>query len=208
MFSLINGIQLSKEIYKYDIILVGTNNYQKLTNGFQHEIRMMFPEIELYNMEKTQYAHPLLLGQILEYSTNNIIIVLCYITSYPNSRPDLQKDYLNYNALESCLIKVDNKYSNKNIACTLLGSSPYDGNGNENKIIEIFKKHCNNNNYYIYNAKQKSKDELIIERAIEFIKCKQENRELFYKKKTEYTKKKKEDREKRRKMFGISKKLL
>lgn len=151
---IINDINLIYDIFKYDVILVGTSIYNSLGNGFQHEIKINFPIVNDKNME-TSYADPKKLGTNLYVSERNVIFALCYINS-GRFRPDLKKEYLNYDALENCLKDVVNRYNDKKIATTLIGGSIFDGDGNREQILSIIDKICQNTDITIYDYVQQS----------------------------------------------------
>lgn len=154
MITIIKDKDLIYDIFNYEVILIGTSTYCYLGNGFQHDIKINFPSINDANIN-TKYADPYKLGKILNINERGIDFCLCYINS-GRFRPDLKKDYLNYDALKSCLKEVNNKFKNKKIASTLIGASVFDGNGDRDKIINIINEECPNCNITLYDYEQES----------------------------------------------------
>lgn len=136
MVNIIKDIDLFDDIQNYDIILVGANTYHTMGNGFNRKIRVHYPSVYDADME-TKYADKKKLGSIISVVCDNKIFVICYIAHGYNFRPDLNPDFLNYEALRSCIEKINIKYKGKKIASTVLGHSKFEGNGDRDKIIKI-----------------------------------------------------------------------
>lgn len=154
MIKTIDEIDLIKEVSNYDVILVGTNIYGQLSNGFQRKVRKLYPHVHEANI-KTKYGDPAKLGTIVQVE-GTPTFVLCYICKGYGFRPDLEKEYLEYDALEKCLKKANRAFKGKRVASTYLGSSRFDGKGDLNKIIKLFEKCCPDLDLTIYTYFQKS----------------------------------------------------
>lgn len=115
----------------YDVILVGTSIYNLLTQGFQSKMTVKYPHILEIN-NSTPYADTRKYGKILTIE-GEPIITLMYICGYPHSK----RDFLNYEALESCLKKVNEEFKGKKVATTFLGTSNFDGNGDKDRCLKI-----------------------------------------------------------------------
>lgn len=164
MIKIIENIDLINDITNYDIILIGTNIFQIMGNGFQRKIRTKYPETYQLNMD-TKYGDTNKLGKIV--STNNYpIFTLCFITKDYNSRPDLRHDYLNYKALEECIKTVNIKYAGLNVATTMIGCSEFDGNGDKERVLNLLKKNSDNINLFIYDYVQIKRE---VESAIRYL---------------------------------------
>jgi hypothetical protein len=130
-----------------------------MSQGVQLKVMLNYPYAYNKNLE-TKYGDKDKLGTVLECkSEGEPTFCLCFITKGYNFRPDLESDYLSYEALEKCLNLVNILYKGKNIACPLLGSSRFDGNGNKEKIYEIFNKTLKDVNVTIFDYFQKSRAE-------------------------------------------------
>ena len=118
-----------------------------------------YPYVYNKNLE-TKYGDMNKLGTILECkSEGEPTFCLCFITKGFNFRPDLEKDYLSYEALEKCLKLVNTLYKGKRIACPLLGVSKFEGNGDRDRILEIFNNCMTDVNLTIYDYYQQSRAE-------------------------------------------------
>lgn len=148
-----------EDIGKYDAMIVGTNTYFSMYQGFQHEIVIDYPYVLDLNC-KTKYGDISKMGTLLECKADNEpTFTLAYITKGLNTRPDLNNVYLSYEALESCLRLIDVKYKDKNIATSIIGSSRFDGNGDRDRILEMIHDIVKRPNMTIYDFYDKSINE-------------------------------------------------
>ena len=178
MLSFIKDIDLFNDIEKYDVVLIGTNIYNTLGNGIQRKIRKKYPLVHKENL-KTKYGDKSKLGTTLSIDIGGTIIMLCYITGYPNARPDLSTDYLDYEALIKCLQFANSTLQGKKVATTLIGSSRFDGNGNRDKVLSLIKDNCNDLNITIYDYEQMSRDEENKAQWLEIQKYKDSDYDLY-----------------------------
>ena len=163
MINIIKDIDLYDHLNEYDIILIGTNLYYMMSHGIQLKVMLNYPYVYEENL-KTKYADREKLGTILECAKDGEpTFCLCFITEGNNFRPDLQKDYLSYDALVKTLKLGNIQYKGKKIACPFLGTSRFDGNGDRDKVMEIFNKTMTDVNLTIFDYFQKSRDEEIKE---------------------------------------------
>lgn len=137
---------------EYDVVLVGTSIYNMLTNGFQSKIKYKYPDMEWFN-NQTDYGSKRKLGTRLTYYDCNPIISLLYIANYPNSR----RVFVDYDALEQCLATANADFKGKHVMTTLLGCSPFDGNGERDRVMEIMQRTTTNLALDVYDYKQLSK---------------------------------------------------
>jgi hypothetical protein len=159
MIKFIDDKALIDCVSDYDVILVGTNCYQSMRNGFQLEIAKKFPYVKSMN-NATKYGDIDKLGTILECKKdNNPLITLLFISFGYNFKGN-DSEYVDYEALSKCLQLINLLYKGKRVATTLLGSTFFDGNGNKDKIIEIFKEKVNKVDVDIYTYPQKSYEEM------------------------------------------------
>lgn len=152
----IHNKPLIEDIFDYDLIIVGTGIHNALGNGFQYDVKINFPQVEEI-VKQTPYADVRKLGSVTVINENPIFCVgFIHKGGY---RKDLNPDYLDYKALEEVLNLIDSNFENKRIATTLLGCSQYDGNGNKEKVLEIFNK-LSNNDFFIYDYEQRDYREI------------------------------------------------
>ena len=197
MIKIIKDIDLFDNVKDYDIVLVGTNIYCNLSQGFQRKVMLNYPYVQEMNMS-TKYADKKKLGTILECKKeDNPTFLLLYITE-GNFRPDLKKDTLSYESLEKCIKLINILYKGMNIACPFLGSSRFDGNGEKDKILKIIENNSKNVNITIFDYEQKSRAEELKETREKELKLKEENADAYY----EAVKKRKEEAEERYKNNG------
>lgn len=159
MVNIIKDVEIYNHFNEYDVVLVGTNLYWSMANGVQLKVMLEYPYVYEENM-KTKYADANKLGTILECTKEGEpTFCICFITKGHNFRPDLEKDYLSYEALEKSLKLVNIKYKGKRVACSLLGASRFDGNGDKERILEIFNRCLTDVDVTIYDFFQKSRYE-------------------------------------------------
>ena len=181
MIKIIKDVDLYDHFDEYDIILIGTNLYCTMSQGIQLKIMLNYPYVYNKNLE-TKYGDMDKLGTILECkSEGEPTFCLCFITKGFNFRPDLESDYLSYEALEKTLKLVNVKYKNKKIACPLLGSSRFDGNGDKEKIMEIFNNTLSDVECTIFDYFQKSRAEEMKEVRDNELAVKKKDRDAYYK---------------------------
>lgn len=175
MIEIIKDIPLIQDVHKYDVLLVGTNIYGRLSNGFQFDVAEEFSFVKVADVN-TRYGDIKKMGTILECQEGDSpIFVLMYITKGYNFQPHKVEDYLDYESLERCLELVNIKYKGKTIASTIPGSYPWDGNGNKDKIIDIINKTLTDVNIYLYDYEEisrKAKQSLLRYKKMCFIHAK------------------------------------
>ena len=181
MIDVIKDVDLFEHVSDYDAVLIGTNTYCTMSQGIQLKIMLNYHYVYEKNLE-TKYADPEKLGTILECkSDGEPTFCLCFITNSYNFRPDLQKDFLSYESLEKCLRLVNLLYRGKKIATTLLGASRFDGNGDKDKIMEIFNNTIKDVDLTIYDYHQKSRAEEMKEVREKELEVKNRDRAEYYK---------------------------
>lgn len=156
MITIIKDIDLINEVEKYDVILVGTNTYHVMGNGFQRKVRTKYPTVYDLNIT-TKYGDTKKMGTVVS-TTSTPIFSLCFITNGYNFRPDINPDYLNYESLEKCLKYVNQEYSGLNIATTMIGCSKFDGNGDKERVMEIINNNSDKINLFVYDYVQLTRD--------------------------------------------------
>lgn len=150
--TIIHDKHLIEDVFDYDIIVVGTGIHNTLGNGFQHDIKINFPFVE-DTIKKTPYADIRKLGTVTVINHTPIFCIgFIHKGGY---RKDLNPVYLDYKALEDVLILIDNNFENKHIATSFIGCSTFDGNGEREKVLEIFSRLSDKNEYFIYDYEQR-----------------------------------------------------
>ena len=189
MINVIKDIDIYDHFNEYDAILIGTNVYCTMSQGIQLKVMLNYPYVYNKNLE-TKYGDVAKMGTILEcVNDGEPTFCLCFITKGYNFRPDLESDYLSYESLEKCLKLVNICYRGKKIATTLLGSSRFDGNGNRERIYEIFGNCLTDVDCTIFDYFQKSRAEELKEVWSKELEVKKVDRKAFYKMVSERKKK-------------------
>ena len=148
----VHNTPLIEDVFDYDLIIVGTGIHNALGNGFQYDVKINFPSVETA-VKQTPYADPRKLGTVTVVNSTPIFCVgFIHQGGY---RKDICPDFLNYEAVKDVLTLVDSNFSGKKIATTLIGCGPYDGNGNKDKVLDIFNCLSDKNEYHIYDYEQR-----------------------------------------------------
>lgn len=144
--------KLIEEVYSYDVVIVGTGIHNTLGNGFQYDVKINFPTVEEV-VKAGKYADPRKLGTV---SVVNLTPVFCVAYIHKGSyRKDLKPEYLDYDALELCLKLINENFEGKRIATTLIGCGEFDGNGDRERVLDMFRSLPGDNEYFIYDYEQK-----------------------------------------------------
>lgn len=156
MINIVKDRDLILDIKKYNVILVGTSIKNSLGNGFQHKIGINFPFVRESN-NATKYDDKEKLGTVRvvsNYIFPGTVFLLCYITK-GRFRPDIKPDAVEYDALEKCLDLIVNNFEYDRIASTIMGVSPFEGGGDKERILELFKnKFGNRGDVTLYDYEQ------------------------------------------------------
>lgn len=152
MLKLIKNKDLIYDVLKYDVVLVSMNINNSMNKGFKYDISLSFPDIRKKEME-TPYGDRRKYGTVLAIESNKTIFCICYMYEIPYNRKN-KVDFVKYDALEKCLKDINNKFKGMKIASTVMGNDKYEGNGNYSRIMETFKKCCNDLDITLYDYQQ------------------------------------------------------
>ena len=160
--NIIKDRDLIWDVDKYDVILVGTNICCSLYNGFQSKIKLKYPSVNEAN--NTRFGDKRKFGKRLTIYNTKPIISLLYIAK----RVNYNKDYLDYDALKSCLISANIEFYGKKVATTMIGASQYDGMGDKDTVMQIVQETTNDLDLYVYDYEQldKKSEALSVKRKI------------------------------------------
>ena len=180
MIQIIKDVDLFEHVNEYDVVLVGTNTYCTMSQGIQLKIMLNYHYAFEKNLE-TKYGDPEKLGTVLECtSEGEPTFCLYFITSGYNFKKKKKKDYLSYESLEKCLKLINVLYKGKRVACTLMGNSRFDGNGDRERILDIFNATITDVDLTIYDYFQKSRNEELVELLKSETKVKETDRKAYY----------------------------
>lgn len=136
--------------HNYDLILVGTNCYQVMSNGFQWEIKKAYPQAYKANL-RTEYGNPNKLGDFIIEGK----VIIGFISLYYNLRGN-NDELIDYEALIKLLKLLNITYKGKKIVTSFIGTTHFDGNGDKAKVLEICNKYCTNFDLTICDYNQKT----------------------------------------------------
>lgn len=125
-----------EEVLNYDVILFGMSINNAMNKGFAKDIKINFPLVHERENE-TNYGDRKKYGTVKVIEEYNKIFCACYFYMGGFSKR-LKPDQVDYESLKKCLEFISNKYKNKKIVAPILGTSIFDGNGNKEKILELF----------------------------------------------------------------------
>lgn len=131
-------------ISDYNVILVGTNIYNRLSNGFQRQIRDRYPQVDVIN-QKTKYGDMHKLGKRLTIE-GTPTVSLMYICTLPRK----DRVSIDYEALENCLKTANKEFKGQKLMTTVAGGSIFDGNGKRGVILKIMERSITDCDLYIY----------------------------------------------------------
>lgn len=169
-----------KHVGEQEVTLVGTNLYSSMGNGFQLDVALNYPYVYDANLS-TRYGDIKKLGTVLECKEEGSpTFVVCFVTKGYNFRPDLEKDYLSYDALSNSLRLVSAMYGDKTIASPIIGLSRFEGNGDRDRILSIYEKYLGGDNVFLYDYLDLSRAEKLKLVREEELRLKETDRGAYY----------------------------
>lgn len=149
-----------KHVGEYDGILVGTNCYQVMRNGFQTEIATQYPYVLECNY-RTKYGDPSKLETITECKEEYKPLFILMFTTFGYNFKGNDSDFFDYGALAKCLRIVNILYKGKKFASNMIGCSEFDGNADKDKILDVVNKEVTDFDLTLYDYRQLSHKELL-----------------------------------------------
>lgn len=128
---------LTNHIFDYDVILVGMGINNSFSRGFANEVAVNFPRVREEENKNSPYGDRGKYGTVYECKCDGVIFCMCYMH---NGGYRKNKEFLSYEHLRRCLEHVAERYKGKRIASPIIGSSESDGNGDKDKILEIYRR--------------------------------------------------------------------
>jgi len=147
--TIVKNKQLIEHIFEYDVVLFGMGINNAMNKGFSYDIAINFPEVK-ENEDSTGYGDTRKYGKIHITSINqklDVCACYCYNIGLKKNNNGV---FVDYNALETCLETVSRDFRGKRIASPIIGQDEYDGNGDKEKIIAIYKKIFQNYDITLY----------------------------------------------------------
>ena len=136
---IIKDKQLIEDVFQYNLILYGMGINNAMNKGFAYDIALNFPEVKI-SENASGYGDLRKYGKIRETKISpqlSFCACYCYNIGFKQRNNGV---FIDYQSLEKSLEIVRRQYKNKKIACPIIGQDAYDGNGDKDKIIDIFKK--------------------------------------------------------------------
>ena len=128
---------ITPNIKDYDVVLYGMGINNSMYKGFANEIALNFPKVrELENA--TMYGAISKYGTVHCVKDSGIIFAACYCNNGGYKKKD-DSSFIDYDHLKKCLTIVADNFHDKRICSPLIGYSKYDGNGDYDAILNIYK---------------------------------------------------------------------
>ena len=143
---------LIEDIKKYTIVLVPMSANNSMNSGFAYEIGLNFPPIR-EKVQTTPYGDRRKFGTVSVFKDEGITFCICFMHTGGQSK---QAEYVKYDSLADCLDLININFKGKTVASPILGSTKYDGRGNKEKIINIFKEHCTDIDLILYDYEERN----------------------------------------------------
>lgn len=150
MIDIIIDEPLIKHIDDFDGILIGTNCYQVMRNGFQYEVTKKYPQIKELNYS-TKYGDKSKLGDIAVIDKFYLMFV-----SFGYNFKGKDEPFIDYDALTKCLRLINLTCKGKHFATTMIGCTRFDGNADKQKVLDIINKEITNLDLSIFDYRQES----------------------------------------------------
>ena len=143
---------LIEDIKKYTIVLVPMSANNSMNSGFAYEIGLNFPSIR-EKVQTTPYGDRRKFGTVSVFKDDGITFCICFMHTGGQSK---QAEYVKYDSLADCLDLININFKGKTVASPILGSTKYDGRGDKEKIINIFKEHCTDIDVILYDYEERN----------------------------------------------------
>lgn len=143
---------LIEDIKKYTIVLVPMSANNSMNSGFAYEIGLNFPPIR-EKVQTTPYGDRRKFGTVSVFKDDGITFCICFMHTGGQSK---QVEYVKYDSLADCLDLININFKGKTVASPILGSTKYDGRGDKEKIINIFKEHCTDIDLILYDYEERN----------------------------------------------------
>lgn len=143
---------LIEDIKKYTIVLVPMSANNSMNSGFAYEIGLNFPSIR-EKVQTTPYGDRRKFGTVSVFKDGGITFCICFMHTGGQSK---QMEYVKYDSLADCLDLININFKGKTVASPILGSTKYDGRGDKEKIINIFKEHCTDIDLILYDYEERN----------------------------------------------------
>lgn len=154
--------ELLPKIREYDVILFGMGLNHSFNQGFLYDLALNFSDIKQRENQGTGYGDRRKYGSIFtivshDSEADGKIFCACYMNDGGYNRKSGKLDCVRYDCLEKCLIAAKERFRGYKfkIAAPVIGANYYDGAGDKEKILSIFKKVFTDFDIDLYDYEQK-----------------------------------------------------
>lgn len=166
---------------EYDAVIVTSDLYSVMQNGYSYFVGTMFPYAFDANMA-TKYGDRRKLGTIIEAKQRGQPTFIFAFILVHRMGGIYKDESLSYEAVESCLKTINVLYKGKRIASMFIGASDFDGRGNRRKLMRIFRRTTNDIDWTIYDGVQLSSTEMYFMMRKELRELKEKDPDAYYRK--------------------------
>ena len=165
---------LIENVFSYDYVLVGIGTNNSFSGGFAYDIGLNFPSIKIRVNMMSNYLDRRLMGSVALVTDRNCpSMCVCYVHN-GGYRKGKNGEFIDYNALENCLRQVSSSFKGKKIASPLIGASKYDGNGDRERILDLYKKYFTESDVDVYDYEQETFDDVMYRALVDLRRRKRE----------------------------------
>ena len=147
--------ELLPKIKDYEVVLFGMSINNSFAKGLLEEIALNFPKVKEEENRQSAYGDKTKYGKIFSVEVDGIVFCACYMNDGGYNKKKNGLDYVDYKALSSCLSEAKKHYGGKKICAPIIGNSFYDGNGNKEQLLKIFKQAFDNCDIDLYDYVQR-----------------------------------------------------
>ena len=115
--------ELLPKIKDYDVVLFGMGINNSFAKGLLEEIALNFPKVKEEENSLSAYGDRTKYGKIFTVNVDGIIFCACYMNDGGYNKKRKGSDYVDYDALQSCLRNVKKRYCSKRICAPIIGNS-------------------------------------------------------------------------------------
>lgn len=160
--------ELIKEVFSYDVILVGMGINNSFSEGFAYDVALNFPDVKKRENSISGYGDKRNYGKVLQIPDSGITFCMCYMHTGGYRKND--GEFVDYTALKNCLNYIADRMSGKRIASPLLGSSKFDGNGERGRLLKLYEEAFSDCDIDLYLYEQDTFDDRMYKKILELRK--------------------------------------
>lgn len=159
MVDIVINENIMNHLYEYDAIIICTNCYQVMRNGFQYEVSKKYQYV-LDSNYNTKYGDISKLGTFIESHKDGMPTFILAFTTFGYNFKGNEEDFFDYDSLGKCLKTINILYSGKHLASIMIGCNQFDGNADKERVLKIINDKVKDFDLTIYDYKQESHGEI------------------------------------------------